>query len=138
MTFTPAESAYLASQHLGRLATVTADGKPQIVTVGFRINEDATIDIGGPTPTLQRYRNVRANPHVSLVIDDMTPNDPNELKPGWGRGVEIRGAGEILEVETPPVNPEWFSHTVIRVHANRIRSWHIDPADPDGGARNVS
>ncbi|WP_227980746.1 PPOX class F420-dependent oxidoreductase [Nocardia spumae] len=138
MTFTAVETSYLASQSLGRLATVTTDGKPQLVPVGFRVNEDGTIDIGGPSPAAQRYRNVRANPNVSLVVDDMTPNDPDEVKPGWGRGVEIRGIGEILDVEVPPVNPEWFAHTVIRIHPRRIRSWHIDRANPDGGARDVS
>lgn len=137
MTFTPVEHSYLSSQPLARLATVTADGRPQLVPVGFRVNDDGTIDIGGPSPAAQRYRNIRANQNVSLVIDDMTPNDPAEVKPGWGRGVEIRGVGEILDVDTPPVNPQWFSHTVIRIRPHRIRSWHIDPADPDGGARNV-
>ncbi|MEV5648735.1 PPOX class F420-dependent oxidoreductase [Nocardia sp. NPDC052254] len=137
MTFTPVELSYLSSQPLGRLATVTADGRPQIVPVGFRVNEDGTIDIGGPSAAAQRYRNVRSNPNVSLVVDDMTPNDPAEVKPGWGRGVEIRGVGGIIDVEVPPVNPEWFCPTVIRIHQRRIRSWHIDPANPDGGARDV-
>ncbi|AHH20472.1 putative FMN-binding protein [Nocardia nova SH22a] len=137
MTFSPVELDYLTSQPLGRLATVTADGRPQIVPVGFRINDDGTIDIGGPSAAAQRYRNVRNNPNVSLVVDDMTPDDPAEVKPGWGRGVEIRGVGEILDVEVPPVNPEWFCPTVIRIHPRRIRSWHIDPANPDGSARDV-
>lgn len=138
MTFTAAERTYLTSQSLGRLATVTADGRPQLVPVGFRVNDDGTIDIGGPSPSAQRYRNVRGNPNVSLVVDDMTPDDPAEVKPGWGRGVEIRGVGEILDVDTPPVAPDWFAHTIIRIHPRRIRSWHIDPANPDGVARDVS
>lgn len=137
MTFTAIELAYLSTQSLARLATVTAAGRPQVVPVGFRLNDDGTIDIGGPNPDLQRYRNVRANPHVSLVVDDMTPDDPNEVAPGWGRGVEIRGSAEIIEVDTPPVAPDWFSHTVIRIHPERIRHWHIDPSAPDGAARNV-
>jgi pyridoxamine 5'-phosphate oxidase family protein len=40
--------AYLASQRLGRLATVDPQGAPQNSPVGFRYNADfGTIDIGG-------------------------------------------------------------------------------------------
>ncbi|RDI69354.1 PPOX class F420-dependent oxidoreductase [Nocardia pseudobrasiliensis] len=137
MTYTEVERAYLAGQRLARLATVSPSGKPQIVPVGFRLNPDGTIDIGGPRPTAARYRNVRANPNVSLVIDDLTPDDPREVKPGWGRGVEIRGVAEVLRVEVPPVAPEWFCKEVIRVRARRVRSWHIDPGKPEGEVRDV-
>ncbi|MBF6173673.1 PPOX class F420-dependent oxidoreductase [Nocardia blacklockiae] len=138
MYFTDAELHYLKSQHLGRLATVTPTNHPHQVPVGFRLNPDNTIDIGGPNPNAQRYKNIRQNPNVSFVVDDMTPDDPNEVKPGWGRGVEIRGIAEVVTVEDIPVNPEWFSREVIRVHPRRIHSWHIDPANPDGESRNVS
>lgn len=48
MVFTVAELDYLASQRLGRLATVGPDGAPQNNPVGFSVNaEDGTIDIGG-------------------------------------------------------------------------------------------
>ncbi|MEV6773709.1 PPOX class F420-dependent oxidoreductase [Nocardia sp. NPDC051030] len=137
MTYSEAERNYLATQNLARLATVSPSGTPQIVPVGYQLNPDGTIDIGGPTPTAARYRNVRSNPNVSIVIDDMTPDDPKEVKPGWGRGVEIRGIAEILTVEVPPVAPDWFSKEIIRIRPRRIRSWHIDPANPDGVVRDV-
>ncbi|MEV6554619.1 PPOX class F420-dependent oxidoreductase [Nocardia sp. NPDC051756] len=138
MSFTDVERAYLAGQKLARLATVTAQGAPQIIPLGFRLNDDDTIDLGGPNhAATQRYRNILANPQVSLLIDDMTPDEPGAVKPGWGRGVEVRGVVETLTVDVPPVAPEWFSHDIIRIHPRRIRSWHIDPANPDGGARNV-
>ncbi|MGH3803423.1 MAG: class I SAM-dependent methyltransferase [Pseudonocardiaceae bacterium] len=35
------------------------------------------------------------------------------------------------------MNPEWFSHDIIRIHPRRIISRHIDPAQPDGQSRNV-
>ncbi|MFI5779247.1 PPOX class F420-dependent oxidoreductase [Nocardia sp. NPDC051570] len=136
MTFTEVERTYLAGQSLARLATVSPSGKPQIVPVGFQLNPDGTIDIGGPNPEAARYRNVRQNPNVSLVVDDMTPDDPNEVKPGWGRGVEIRGVAEVLTVETPPVAPEWFCKDIIRIRPRRVRSWHIDRANPDGEVRD--
>ena len=38
MTLTDAEIDYLASQRLGRLATVQADGSPQVKPVGLLFN----------------------------------------------------------------------------------------------------
>ncbi|WP_280259189.1 PPOX class F420-dependent oxidoreductase [Nocardia wallacei] len=137
MPFSEVELAYLSTQRLGRLATVTPASHPHQVPVGFRLNPDGTIDIGGPNPNAQRYRNIRKNPNVSFVVDDMTPDEPGEVKPGWGRGVEVRGIAEIVRVEEIPVNPEWFCDEVIRIRPRRIHSWHIDPANPDGGARDV-
>jgi pyridoxamine 5'-phosphate oxidase family protein len=138
MTFSDAERAYLRGQQLGRLATVGPDGTPQVRPLGFRLNDDDTIDLGGPQLTAtQRYRNVLANPRVGFVVDDMTPDEPGAIKPGMGRGVEVRGTVQTLRVDDPPVNPEWFAHEIIRIHPVRVISWHIDPDRPDGQARNV-
>ena len=138
MTFTATELAYLTTQQLGRLATVTPDNRPHQVPVGFRLNSDGTIDIGGPNPNAQRHRNIRANPNVAFVVDDMTPDDPNEVRPGWGRGVDIRGTAEIVIVDDIPVDSDLFCDTVIRIHPGRIHSWHIDPDNPAGQTRTVS
>jgi pyridoxamine 5'-phosphate oxidase family protein len=139
MIFNQAEREYLAGQGLGRLATVGRRGAPQVRPLGFRLNPDGTIDIGGPNLTsTQRYRNVLANPLVSFVVDDITPDEPGAIKPGTGRGVEIRGRAETLSVDDPPVNPEWFSHQIIRIHPTRILNWNIDPRHPDGQSRDIS
>lgn len=137
--FTAAEAKYLAGQGIGRLATTGPDGTPQIRPVGFRLNDDGTIDIGGPNNAAsQKYRNAKANPRAAFVVDDMTPDDPGEVQPGWGRGVEIRGEVELLAVEEPPVAPEFFSHDVIRIHPRRVISWHIDAEHPETQARDVA
>lgn len=48
MSFTQQELDYLASQRLGRLATVQPNGTLQVSPVGFHYNPDtATIDIQG-------------------------------------------------------------------------------------------
>ena len=48
MTFTRIELDYLATQTLGRLATVQRNGTLQVSPVGFHYNPDtATIDISG-------------------------------------------------------------------------------------------
>ncbi|WP_371501961.1 PPOX class F420-dependent oxidoreductase [Kitasatospora sp. NBC_00374] len=137
MIFTPEELDYLAGQRLGRLATVGPDGSPQVRPVGFRLNEDGTVDIGGPGMTAsQKYRNVVRVPQVSFLVDDMTPaDDPDAPAPGWGRGVEIRGRVELLTVEVPPVAPGFFSHEIIRVHPERIISWNL--AEKGSTAHNV-
>ncbi|MFI6041386.1 PPOX class F420-dependent oxidoreductase [Nocardia sp. NPDC051321] len=138
MSFTDVERAYLAGQSLARLATVSPEGAPQVSPLGFRLNPDGTIDIGGPNhAATKRYRNILANPMVSLLIDDMTPDELGAVKPGWGRGVEIRGVAETMTVDVPPVAPEWFSHDIIRIHPRSIRSWHLDPANPEGVSRTV-
>lgn len=140
MSFNTAERAYLEGQGLGRLVTIGPDGTPQVRPLGFRLNSDGTIDLGGPwVASTQRYRNVLANSRVAFIVDDMTPDDdPDAVKPGWGRGVEVRGRAETLELDEPPVAADFFGREVIRVHATRILSWHIDPDNPNGDARNVS
>ncbi|MFG1795618.1 PPOX class F420-dependent oxidoreductase [Nocardia sp. NPDC049149] len=138
MIFTDVERTYLAGQRLARLATVSAAGGPQVVPLGFQLNDDDTIDIGGPNHTAtQRYRNILKNPRVSLLIDDMTPDEPGALKPGWGRGIEIRGVVETLTVDEPPVAPEWFSRDILRIHPRWVKSWNIDPDNIEGGSRKV-
>lgn len=139
MIFTEPERDYLRSQGLGRLASIGANAAPHLHALGFRLNADGTIDLGGPSVArTQRYRNVRARPRVAFVVDDMTPDDPGELRPGWGRGVEIRGRAETLAVQDPPGGPSPMAGPdIIRIHPERVRSWHIDPNDPAGGARDV-
>ena len=46
--FTDSELEYLASQRLGRIATVGADGQPHVVPTSFRYDPDHdAIDVGG-------------------------------------------------------------------------------------------
>ncbi|SDQ96411.1 PPOX class F420-dependent oxidoreductase [Actinopolyspora saharensis] len=139
MIFTGVESAYLDGQLLGRLATVGSDGTPQVRPLGFRLNEDGTIDLGGPrVASTQRYRNVRRQPRVGFVVDDLTPEDPSLVRPGMGRGVEIRGVADTLRVDTPPGKPGMAGNDIIRLLPRRVISWHIDPDNPAGEARNVA
>lgn len=135
--FSEREHAYLLGQHIGRLSTLARSG-PQTRPVGFRLNDDGTIDIGGPAlSSSQKARNVTADPRVSFLVDDMTPDEPGEVKPGWGRGVEIRGTAELLAVDEPPQAPGFFSNEVIRIRPRRIISWHIDPDQPEGRREDV-
>ncbi|MFB6569683.1 MULTISPECIES: PPOX class F420-dependent oxidoreductase [Streptomyces] len=132
--FTPEERAYLAGQPLARLATTGPNGGPQVRPVGFVLNDDGTLDVGGPAlRRSQKYRNAQARPDVSLLVDDMAPAD-DPVAPGWGRGVEIRGRAELLTLDAPPMAPEFFSNDVIRIHPRRVISWHLKA---DGGRANA-
>lgn len=96
MVFTDEECAHLAGHRLGRLATIGPDGAPQVHPVATWPDEEAgTIDVSGRAPSQsQKFRNIQADPRVSLVVDDQaeTPNPLGQT----GRGIEIRGRAEIV------------------------------------------
>ena len=133
MSFSESELAYLATQRLGRLATLAPDGFPQNNPVGFWVNTElGTIDIGGYAMGASRkFHNVQAQPRVSFVVDDIA-----SLRPWRVRGVEIRGEAEALTEQT--LDRPGFSNEVIRIHPKRIRSWGLDPAPAGDTARTGS
>ena len=91
-TFTDKELEYLKSQRLARLATADSNNAPHVVPVGFRLAEDGTaIDVGGGNlAKSKKYRGLKANPKVAIVIDDLASIDP------WTpRGLEVRGTAEL-------------------------------------------
>ncbi len=131
--FTDSELAYLAGQRLGRLATVSPSGALQNNPVGFWVNADlGTIDIFGLNlAKSKKYRNVKGNPKVAFVVDDLASVDPWVV-----RGVEVRGLAEALEPVAPPI--AHMSHQVIRVHPRRIISWGVDPGSLGMSGRDVA
>jgi pyridoxamine 5'-phosphate oxidase family protein len=93
MSFSAEEIAYLRSQRLARIATVSADSQPDVVPVGFEF-DGTHVYVGGFDPAKTRkFRNVRAgNTHVALVIDDLVSTDP------WTpRYLRIYGNAELVE-----------------------------------------
>jgi pyridoxamine 5'-phosphate oxidase family protein len=131
MTFTDEEHAYLTAHRLGRLATIGPDGAPHVYPVACWLNgETGTIDIGGPAlAKSQKFRNVQADPRVSLVVDDQadTPNAIGQT----GRGIEIRGRVEIVTLDPPLIAA--FSSETLRIHPHRVIAWNIGafgPASP--------
>jgi pyridoxamine 5'-phosphate oxidase family protein len=96
MTFTARETDYLRSQLLGRLATVGADGQPDNSAVGFRLEDDGSILIGGMNVTgTRKWHNVEAgNDRVAFVVDDL-----RSMKPWRPRGVRVYGRAELVEAE---------------------------------------
>lgn len=93
MTFSEAEISYLRAQRLARLATVSADGQPDVVPVGFEF-DGRYVYVGGIDPVKTRkFRNVRAgNIKVALVVDDLVSASP------WTpRYLRIYGNAELVE-----------------------------------------
>jgi pyridoxamine 5'-phosphate oxidase family protein len=131
MVFTDAEWAYLAGHPLGRLATIGPDGAPQVHPVALWLNEAAgTIDIGGPAlARSQKFRNVQADPRVSLVVDDQaeTPNPIGQT----GRGIEVRGRAEIVALDPPLL--AGFSSETLRIRPHRVIAWNIGEFVPSPG-----
>jgi len=127
MILTDAEIDYLASQRLGRLATVQPDGSPQVKPVGFLLNPRlGTIDVTGfNMAASQKFRNVRRNGRVALVVDDIASQDPWRV-----RFLEIRGTAEAIAA--PAGSAVLSNEALIRIHPTRILSFGIEepPREP--------
>ncbi|HEY7833581.1 MAG TPA: PPOX class F420-dependent oxidoreductase [Ktedonobacterales bacterium] len=133
--FTPAETAYLQSQRLARIATVGPDGQPHVVPLAFRYNPDTdTIDVGGHDfAQRKKYRDVRHNPRVAIVVDDLA-----SVAPWRPRGIEVRGEAEVLATGGEAVGPG-FDPDMFRIHPRRIVSWGLEEsAGRQPSARSVS
>jgi pyridoxamine 5'-phosphate oxidase family protein len=110
--FTEAEREYLAAQRLARLATASPEGEPEVSAVGFSIDGDSVTSSGIDLTKTVRYRNLRANPRATIVIDDLASIDP------WRpRGVKVRGS-VTLEGEG--------AKTRLRIHPEVVWSWGIN------------
>ena len=118
--FTPDELDYLRGQRLGRLATVDEQHAPQVVPVGFFVDERTEdVLIGGiALGSTRKFRNVEATGRAAFVVDDLVSIDPWRV-----RGVEIRGPAEALRDVDPP--RRGMSREVITIHPERIRSWGL-------------
>jgi pyridoxamine 5'-phosphate oxidase family protein len=93
VSFSEEEAAYLRSQRLARIATVSAGGQPDVVPVGFEF-DGTYVYVGGIDPAKTRkFRNVRAgNTKVALVIDDLV-----SAAPWTPRYLRIYGNAELTE-----------------------------------------
>ena len=124
MAFTETEIACLASQRLGRLATVQESGVLQVSPVGFSYNPaTSTIDISGYNlMKSQKFRNIARNGRAAFVVDDLV-----SVQPWRVRCIEIRGVAEAIEGEDAPM---------IRLHPKRVIAFGID--EPDNEAHKLT
>ena len=132
MTFTDSEQRFLGRQRHGYLATVGPDGMPQVKPVGFTYNPDlGTIDIAGMDMARSaKYRNVRANPLVAFVADEVTAPTVE-----GAHFLEIRGNAEHAAGPHDPTGH--LAPEIIRIHPRRVISFNVDPDHPGFAARDV-
>jgi pyridoxamine 5'-phosphate oxidase family protein len=117
MSFTEEEIAYLRSQPLARLATVSGSGQPDVVPVGLEF-DGTGFWVGGPGRAVlgtRKVRNVLAgNRRVAMVVDDLVSFDPfiarcvriyGDAEPPVERD-GMMGRGQYLRI-TPRVSWSW-------------------------------
>lgn len=100
MEWSGTERTYLDEARVGRLATTDEDGRPHAVPVCYALAGSEIVTPLDEKPKevgpseLQRVRNIRANPRVTLVVDHYV-EDWDEL--GW---VQVRGTASLCESDT--------------------------------------
>jgi pyridoxamine 5'-phosphate oxidase family protein len=119
--FSKAESDYLKTQRLARIATASPRGVPEVSPVGFEF-DGRYFWVGSHSqdifPRTLRYRNITGgNRRVSMVIDDMA-----SLSPWRPRGVKVSGVAEVMEHEGIFGKGKYF-----RITPERTVSWGIEP-----------
>jgi pyridoxamine 5'-phosphate oxidase family protein len=94
--FSEAETQYLKSQRLARIATVSRNGQPDVVPVGFEF-DGKYFWVGSHSQDIfhrtLKYHNVKnGNKLVALTIDDLESIDP--WKP---RLIKVYGTADVLD-----------------------------------------
>ena len=96
MRLTDAEARRrLAAARVAYLATVRTDGRPHVVPIVFALEGEVAYSVADPkpkdSPDLLRFRNIRANPSVSLLVD--------EYDEAWERlwWVRVDGVASVVE-----------------------------------------
>jgi pyridoxamine 5'-phosphate oxidase family protein len=122
-TFSDKEFEYLKGQRLARLATADAKGAPHVVPVGFRLSDGGdAIEVGGHDfARSKKYRDLRVNPRVAIVIDDLASVDP------WTpRGLEVRGTAELHDSGGRERFGRGWGEAWVRIVPERVVSWGIE------------
>lgn len=114
MSITGAERHYLTGQRLGRIATTSRSGEPDVAPVTFRLTADGRIEVDGlDNPKTIKWRNVTATGRAAFVVDDLAATDP------WTpRGVKVRGAASA-DIDDD-------GRHVIRITPETVWSWGIN------------
>jgi pyridoxamine 5'-phosphate oxidase family protein len=131
MTLSEVEVRFLARQPRGHLATLGPNGTPQIKPLGFTYNRAlGTIDITGfNMAESAKYRNVRTNPNVAFVVDEVTGESMEGV-----HFLEVRGVAETAIGTHDPQGH--LAPEIIRIHPRRCISFNIDPAHPGFATRD--
>jgi pyridoxamine 5'-phosphate oxidase family protein len=127
VAFSDDEIAYLRSQPIARLATVNADGQPDVVPVAFEL-DGSYIWVGGVGPDVARTRKLRnigaGRSKVSLVFDDLV-----SMEPFIARALRVYGEAEPPVERVGLVGPGLYSRITPTV------SWSWNLAGEPAGER---
>ncbi len=119
--FSEAETNYLKSQRLARIASASVKGTPEVSPVGFEF-DGKYFWIGSHSQeiffTTRRYRNITSgNSKVSLVVDDL-----ESVTPWRPRGIKVTGTAEVMEHEGIFGRGKYF-----RIRPKVTVSWGLEP-----------
>lgn len=110
--FTPAERSYLETQTIGRIATTSAMGRPDVAPVRYELVDDIVVVSGIDPERTIKFRNIVDGGLASFVVDDMISEHP------WlPRGLKLTGAASIKGTG---------SHSLIEVAPDTVWSWAIN------------
>ena len=117
---------FINSHRVARLATADAAGRPAVVPICYVFNGESFYSAIDKKPKrvdlmqLQRVRNIRANSHVALVIDDYSEN--------WSEliYVVIRGVAEIIDPDESISTEHERAVASLRLKYEQYRSMVID------------
>lgn len=90
------ETDYLKTQRLARIATVSKNGQPDVVAVGFEY-DGANFWVGSHSQDIfyktRKYMNVRyGNTKVALIVEDL-----ESITPWHPRSVRVYGSAEVMD-----------------------------------------
>jgi pyridoxamine 5'-phosphate oxidase family protein len=111
--FTEKEIAYLQSQPLARIATVSTDAQPDVAPVSYQFDGRHFLVAGFDISRTFKYKNVKAGSvKVALVVDDLV-----SVQPWAARGLKVHGTAKIVEVK---------DRQVLVITPERHWSWGIE------------
>jgi PPOX class probable F420-dependent enzyme len=136
--------ARVRTARVGRLATMDADGRANLVPICFVLEDDRVFSAVDEKPKrtkrLRRLDNIRARPAVTVLVD--------HYEDDWSRlwWVRLRGEARVIETgpereralellggkydqyrDQPPTGP------VIAIHVQEWRGWSAEAVSDEGG-----
>jgi PPOX class probable F420-dependent enzyme len=128
----------VATARVGRLATISADGRPHVVPICFALVGDRVVSVvdhkAKRTLELRRLDNVRRNPAVQLVVDHY---DDDWTALWWVRvsgdarvvddWEERDDAISLLAEKYPQYRQDRPAGAVLALHVTGISSWEASP-----------
>jgi PPOX class probable F420-dependent enzyme len=122
------------SARVARLATVDADGRPHLVPLCFALVGDRIVSVVDAkpkrTPELRRLANIRAQPRVSVLVDEY---DEDWTTLWWvradgvarivGKGAEHDDTVAALTAKYPQYEKQPPAGPVVAITVERWRGW---------------